>query len=60
MGGAVPLSLRAVRDDIEKEDDQVTTPFTIHPLTIIPKLPPYPPALNLYRCIHSSLNNHIS
>lgn len=47
MGGAVPLSLRAVRDDIEKEDDQVTTPFTIHPLTIIPKLPPLPTCIKL-------------
>ena len=36
MGGAVPLSLRAVRDDIEEEDDQVTTPL---PCTI-PKLHP--------------------
>ena len=46
MGGAVPLSLRAVRDDIEEEDDQVTTPFTMHHSQIAP-----PAALNLYRYI---------
>ena len=46
MGGAVPLSLRAVRDDIEEEDDQVTTPSTMHHSQIAP------PALSLYRCMH--------